>query len=54
LESLATYLHVDPAQFDHNIVRPTSIGKFEHGLSGEQLEPILDIAGPTLTRLGYL
>jgi hypothetical protein len=54
LESLATYLHVDPAQFDHNIVRPTSIGKFEHGLSGEQLEPILDIAGPTLTQLGYL
>jgi hypothetical protein len=54
LGSLAAYLHVDPALFDHNIVRPTSIGKFEHGLSGEQLEPIMDIAGPTLTRLGYL
>jgi hypothetical protein len=54
LGSLAAYLHVDPALFDHNIVRPTSIGKFERGLSGEQLEPIMDIAGPTLTRLGYL
>ena len=54
LGRLAAYLHVDQALFDHNIVRPTSIGKFEHGLSSEQLEPIMDIAGPTLTRLGYL
>jgi hypothetical protein len=54
LDGLATYLNVDACQFDPHIVRSTSIGKYEHGLSDEQLEPIMDIAGPTLTRLGYL
>ena len=54
LTKLAHYLDVDPAGFDHTIIRQTSIGKYHSALSDRQLAEIMHIAGSTMKRLGHL
>ncbi len=54
LNRLAAWLAVDPAGFDSAMIRPTSIGKYQTGLTEAELETVMAIAGPTLARLGYL
>jgi hypothetical protein len=47
------YLAVEPQGFPGKRARDTSIGKYQSGLSAEELATVLDIAGPTMARLGY-
>jgi hypothetical protein len=54
LDALAGYLGVAPGGFDASIIRPTSVGKHREGLTAEELEQVMAVAGPTLERLGYL
>lgn len=54
LIQLADYLDVDPAGFNHTLIRTTSIGKYRSVLSDDQIAEIMQIAGPTMKRLGYL
>jgi hypothetical protein len=50
---IAAYLGVDPAGFRISLVRGSSVGKFRTALSSEQVANIVEIAGPTMERLGY-
>ncbi len=54
LEALGRWLGVNPAGFPEKMVRNTSIGKYKSGLSDEELATVINIAGPTMGRLGYL
>ncbi|OGO45947.1 MAG: hypothetical protein A2Z30_07835 [Chloroflexi bacterium RBG_16_64_43] len=54
LDALAAFLEVDPAGFQAEVVRDTSIGKHRRGLTSEELAETWDAAGPTLARLGYV
>jgi len=54
LESLSWWLGVNPAGFSEKKIRYTSIGKYKKGLSDEELEIVMNIAGSTMARLGYL
>ena len=53
IEKLARYLGVDPLKFPIQMIRDTNIGKYKQGLTSEELETVLRIAGPTMARLGY-
>lgn len=56
LSTLAEWLGIDPAGFpDASIanVRGNGIGKHRHGLTEQELEAILSVAGPTMARYGY-
>jgi len=50
---VAEALKVDPAGFKLGRVHADSIGKFERGLSQEQLTTIEDVAGSVMQRHGY-
>ncbi len=54
LEALGRWLGVNPAGFPEKRIRDTSIGKYKKGLSDEELSIVMNIAGPTMMRLGYL
>lgn len=54
LNRLAAWLAIDPAGFDSGMIRTTSIGKYQAGLTETELETVMTIAGPTLARLGYV
>jgi hypothetical protein len=45
---------VDLGGFPAATIRDNSIGKYANGLSGEELATVMDIAGPTMARHGYL
>ena len=53
LAALGEWLGVDPAGFSAHTIRDTSIGKYKNGLTDEELTTIMEIAGPTMARLGY-
>ncbi|MFQ5419091.1 MAG: sulfotransferase [Anaerolineae bacterium] len=53
LASLSTFLGVDAAGFDGSMVSGDSIGKYRQGLASDELQTVMDIAGPTMARLGY-
>ena len=56
LTVLAQRLGVDPAGFPERSIasiRDYGIGKYRDGLSGQELEAVMTIAGPTMARLGY-
>jgi hypothetical protein len=53
-EVLGKWLGVDPAGFPVARIRDTSIGKHRKGLSNQELEIVMAIAGPTMSRLGYI
>jgi hypothetical protein len=54
LEALGTWLGVDSTGFDTGVIRDTSIGKYRSGLSNEDLMTVMNIAGPTMAKMGYL
>jgi hypothetical protein len=57
LEALARCLDVDSSGFSENVIsriRRTSIGKYKTGLTDEELKTVMQIAGPTMVRLGYI
>lgn len=53
LGALAEWLEVDPAGFSTQLVHANSVGKHGGGLTEEEMESVVRIAGPTMTRLGY-
>ncbi|MGE0682991.1 MAG: sulfotransferase [Candidatus Binatia bacterium] len=54
LHRLGEWLGVSPQEFSIQPVRDTSVGKHKKGLSADELSVVLEIAGPTMARLGYL
>jgi hypothetical protein len=54
LELLGKWLSVDPGGFPAHIIRDASVGKYKSGLSDNELAAVMEIAGPTMARLGYL
>ncbi len=54
LAHLAGYLNVDPAGFDHDQIKSSSVGRYKQMLTKEQIAEVVKIAGPTLERLGYI
>ena len=54
LKVLGEWLGVNPAGFDAGVIRDTSIGKYKTGLSDEDLTTVMDIAGPTMAKMGYV
>ena len=50
---LAEWLDVDPSGFEASTVSDSSVGKYEQGLTGRELEDVLRVAGPTMHRLNY-
>jgi hypothetical protein len=54
LKRVSEALGLDPAGFPTDMINPGSIGKFHKGLSAEEVETVLRVAGPTMQRLGYL
>jgi hypothetical protein len=54
LQELGSWLEVDPEGFNQKMIRSTSIGKYQTGLSETEVEQVVSIAGPVMRRLGYL
>ena len=54
LARVSAALGIDSAGFPIDMINPSSIGKYKQGLSSEELEIVMGIAGPTMERLGYL
>lgn len=54
LEALGRWIGVDSAGFPKEIIRDDSVGKHKTGLTDEQLKTVMEIAGPTMARLGYV
>lgn len=54
IPDLARWLGVSPSGFDTSLLKPSSIGKYKQGLTAVELEELMAVAGPTLSRLGYL
>ena len=54
MDRLAQYLEVSPEGFRIKGIHARSIGKHRQGLRDEELAEVMEIAGPTLSRLGYL
>ena len=53
LRRIAEWLDVEPSGFDPKAVYGSSVGNYRRGLTPRQLEAVLEVAGPTLERLGY-
>ena len=54
LKKLGSWLGVDPADFSTEIIRDTGVGKYNIGLSDKELVTVMEVAGPTMSRLGYV
>jgi len=53
LDSLSEWLGIDPAGFEIQRISSRSIGKYRDGLTEAEIETVMKIAGPTMSRLGY-
>lgn len=53
LPALGNWLGVDPDGFQHQMLRADSVGKYRAGLSEQEIQDVLAIAGPTMRRLNY-
>ncbi|NLE43387.1 MAG: sulfotransferase [Chloroflexi bacterium] len=53
LTKLSEWLDVNPDGFPSQIVRASSMGKYRSGLTPEEMQTVIEIAGPTMERLGY-
>ncbi|MBW2170448.1 MAG: sulfotransferase [Deltaproteobacteria bacterium] len=54
LKALGNWLGVDPAGFNAEVIRDNTIGKYKNGLSDIDLMTVMDVAGPTMAKMGYL
>jgi hypothetical protein len=52
-EGLGRWLGVDPSGFSDKLIQDTSIGKYQKGLSEEEVATVMETAGATMTRYGY-
>ncbi|MBN1832240.1 MAG: sulfotransferase [Deltaproteobacteria bacterium] len=53
MERLGEYLGIDPSGFRVRMPKAGSISKYKQGLTEEELADVMEIAGPTMARLGY-
>jgi hypothetical protein len=53
-DSIGNRLDVDPAGFPIGRIRPGSVGYYKKRLSSEEQAEVLEEAGATLARLGYI
>jgi hypothetical protein len=53
-DSIGSWLDVDPAGFPIGRIRPGSVGSYQKRLTGEEQAEVLEEAGATLARLGYI
>jgi hypothetical protein len=53
LQDLGEWLGLDPGGFKYEMIRPSSIGKYRTGLSEQEVQDVLAVAGPTMRRLSY-
>jgi hypothetical protein len=53
LRDLATWLGMTPVGFPLQQVRASSIGKYQQGLTENEIAQVETVAGATLHRLGY-
>jgi hypothetical protein len=54
LKRVSEVIGLDPAGFRIDMIDPGSIGKYQKGLTSEELDTVMAVAGPTMARLGYL
>lgn len=54
MDRLADHLEVERGLFDLSLLRPPGKDKIRRELSSDDMRSILEIAGPTMERLGYL
>jgi len=54
LGDLSRWVEVDPAGFEITRISSRSIGNYRNGLTKDELTTVMEIAGPTMERLGYL
>ena len=54
LARISAWLNIDPEGFPVELLNSDSIGKHKKGLTEEELDTVMKIAGPTMERLGYL
>jgi hypothetical protein len=47
------WLNIDPSKMETNMVHTNSVGRHIYGLSTQELYDVINIAGPTMERLGY-
>ncbi|MGI9590845.1 MAG: sulfotransferase family protein [Myxococcota bacterium] len=53
LDQIGEWLGIDPAGFERQRVHGASAGRYRDGLSPDEIDRILRVAGPTMERLGY-
>lgn len=53
LGRISDWLGVDPAGFEIQRISSRSVGNYRHGLTAEELATVMEIAGPTMSSLGY-
>jgi hypothetical protein len=53
LGKLSEWLGIDPAGFEVQHINSRSIGKYQRGLTRAEIDTVMKIAGPTMSRLGY-
>ena len=51
---ISEWLGIDPVGFDVGQITGRSIGKYKRGLTRAEIDTVMRIAGPTMSRLGYL
>jgi hypothetical protein len=54
LQELGNWLKVDPSGFKLSLIKHHCLGKYKKGLTHEELKMVMEIAGPTMEKLGYL
>ena len=54
LEKLGCWLNVDPAGFSPSMIQNNKIENYKKSLSQEEIDMVMDIAGPTMQHLGYI
>lgn len=53
LHDLGELLQLEPDDFNYQIVHAKSVGNYRKGLTDQELSEVLEVAGPTMLRLGY-
>jgi hypothetical protein len=53
LNQFGDWLDIDPSGFRHEVIRADSIGKYNAGLSCEEIKLVNDIAGQVSQQVGY-
>lgn len=52
-DRISQWLDIDPSGFETQHISNRSIGKYRRGLTPAEIDTVMEIAGPTMARLGY-